>query len=305
MCLRLANVDFQRLSRIAGRRRGLFTRTDASRCGFSAYQIRRRLDSGEWLRVVGSVYSLAGMNITTALRERALQLVVPGSVLAGPSAARALHIPVKDPHSYLLLPPHGGTRIRAARILYGDIDPRDVGRADGIPVTRHERTVFDCLRLLDGKEAVELLDHALQRELVTFQALVDRVGRQAGRRGTPKVARLLRSADPGAHSVAERILTGRLRRSGITGWLANAPIEDAQGLIGIGDVVFESVRLVVEVDGWAFHTSAERFQRDRNRQNGLIAAGWAVLRFTWLDLVDRPEYVITAIRTFILERAGG
>jgi len=75
------------------------------------------------------------------------------------------------------------------------------------------------------------------------------------------------------------------------------------GLIGIGDIVFEILKLVVEVDGWAFHTTPDRFHRDRERQNRLVAAGWTVLRFTWRDLVERPEYVLATIRT-MLDRLG-
>ena len=43
----------------------------------------------------------------------------------------------------------------------------------------------------------------------------------------------------------------------------------------------------------------ERFQRDRSRQNRLVAAGWTVLRFTWRDLVERPGYVVRTIRDVI------
>jgi very-short-patch-repair endonuclease len=61
-------------------------------------------------------------------------------------------------------------------------------------------------------------------------------------------------------------------------------------------VVFASAKLVVEVDGLAFHVTPERFQRDRQRQNRLVAAGWTVLRFTWMDLTERPSYVVASVR---------
>jgi hypothetical protein len=78
----------------------------------------------------------------------------------------------------------------------------------------------------------------------------------------------------GAGLAAERRLTELLRVAGITGWTANAEIRDATGLIGIGDVVFAGSKLVLEVDGLAYHVTPERFQRDRQRQNRLVAAGW-------------------------------
>jgi very-short-patch-repair endonuclease len=50
------------------------------------------------------------------------------------------------------------------------------------------------------------------------------------------------------------------------------------------------------VDGYEHHASPESFQRDRTRQNRLVALGWIVLRFTWSDVVKRPAAVANAIR---------
>lgn len=61
-------------------------------------------------------------------------------------------------------------------------------------------------------------------------------------------------------------------------------------------MVFEEQRLVVEIDGWAYHSTPDRFQGDRTRQNRIVAAGWDVLRFTWRDVTERPGYVIATIR---------
>ena len=88
-----------------------------------------------------------------------------------------------------------------------------------------------------------------------------------------------------------------LARAGITGWVANAPIHDATGsLIGVGDLVFLAERVVVELDGRAYHVTPDRFERDRHRQNRLIGDGWTVLRFTWRDLTRRPGYVTATVR---------
>jgi len=40
----------------------------------------------------------------------------------------------------------------------------------------------------------------------------------------------------------------------------------------------------------AYHGAA-RSQDDRTRQNRLVNAGCAVLRFTWQDLTERPDLV--------------
>ena len=127
---------------------------------------------------------------------------------------------------------------------------------------------------------------------------------QVGRRGAPRLARLVRLAASGARSAAERGLLGLLTGAGIDGWAANVPVSDGRDLIGIADVVFEQIKLVIEVDGWAFHTTADRFRRDRERQNRLILAGWTILRFTWRDLTERPGYVIATIRATVGRLSG-
>ena len=93
--------------------------------------------------------------------------------------------------------------------------------------------------------------------------------------------------------------------SRIGGWVANESIyDDTGGLIGLGDLVFRAERVVIELDGRAFHSTSERFERDRYRQNRLISAGWTVLRFTWRDLTRRPDYVIATVRRVVGGRRG-
>ncbi len=41
--------------------------------------------------------------------------------------------------------------------------------------------------------------------------------------------------------------------------------------------------------------SPDAFQHDRTRQNHLVALGWTVLRFTWADVVHRPDHVAQTI----------
>jgi very-short-patch-repair endonuclease len=99
----------------------------------------------------------------------------------------------------------------------------------------------------------------------------------------------------GAAAQSERTLHAILRGAGLTGWVANYPVWHNGVLLGVADVAFPGAGLVIEVDGMAFHTTAERFQRDRTRQNDLVGAGWDVLRFTWSDLTNRPGYVRATI----------
>lgn len=292
-------MDNDALYRIAHAQDGLFSRTQAAACGYSPYQVRRRLAAGVWRQALGSVLVLPGVTITTAVRDRAALMAINGSVLAGPAAARRWGMRMPDQRPCVLVRPSNHPRIRGVIVIRDRLAPDDRRDVGGLPVTSAGRTLVDCARLLSDDAAVDLIDRALREGTVSFDELCARVRERVGRSGTPRLVRLIKIMGSGARSQAERRAMALLRRSRIGGWLANAPIYDAAGLIGVGDIVFEAYRLVLEIDGWAYHSAREDFERDRARQNRLVAAGWTVLRFTWRDLTQRPDHVVRTVRAMI------
>jgi very-short-patch-repair endonuclease len=61
------------------------------------------------------------------------------------------------------------------------------------------------------------------------------------------------------------------------------------------DFLWPRERLVVEIDGFAFHASAASFERDRRRDAELTGAGMRVIRVTWRQLADEPEAVLARL----------
>ena len=61
------------------------------------------------------------------------------------------------------------------------------------------------------------------------------------------------------------------------------------------DMLWPEQRLVVEIDGFAFHSSRAAFERDRRRDAALQALGYRVIRLTWSRLVDEPHAVVALI----------
>jgi very-short-patch-repair endonuclease len=292
-------MNERRLGRLAARQLGLFTRAQAVDCGYSAFQIRRRIGRGEWQQVCGPVLAFRGRQLTAPVLAAAAHLAVPGSVIAGPSAALWYDLPTGAAGAtgrWLWVGRPGRCRVADVRTLCDPLTEDDVHRGDGMLITSPGRTVFDCLRVMPDDAALRLAFRALQRGWTTRGELKRRIHEFAGRRGAPRLAMLMATVVGDAESAAERLALGLLRRTRITGWVANAEIRDRAGLIGYGDIVFYAARLVVEIDGWAFHSDQERFQRDRSRQNRLVAAGWTVLRFTWADLRYRPDQFVAAVR---------
>jgi very-short-patch-repair endonuclease len=61
------------------------------------------------------------------------------------------------------------------------------------------------------------------------------------------------------------------------------------------DFFWRVERLVVEVDGFAFHRTRSSFEEDRLRDAELLAAGFSVQRVTWRQLVREPEAVVARL----------
>ncbi len=87
----------------------------------------------------------------------------------------------------------------------------------------------------------------------------------------------------------ERLLT-LIRKAGLPRPLTNAHIHDHEV-----DFFWRTERLVVEVDGFAFHRSAYQFERDRRRDAELVAHGYRVVRVTWRQLTRESESVLVRL----------
>ncbi|MBA3488056.1 MAG: type IV toxin-antitoxin system AbiEi family antitoxin domain-containing protein [Longispora sp.] len=287
-------MDREALNTVAKSQSGLFTSKQAQTCGYTRYQIRRRVTIGEWQQVLPKVYAHSGASITPWLRDRAAVLAIEGAILAGPSAARLHGFPVLDSKTYILVDPNHHIALPEVVGMRCAVTEDDVIVLDDVFITCRGRTVFDCLRILPRAAGEALLDRALQKRWTSLDEQLGYLAKYRGMFGRPTAALLIRRAHSGARSAAERLLASLLRRSGIRGWHANYPVGNA-----IVDVAFPQVKLAIEVDGRAWHSAEGRFERDRERQNIIVTAGWQVLRFTWLDLTARPAYVVNAIQTML------
>jgi very-short-patch-repair endonuclease len=179
--------------------------------------------------------------------------------------------------------------VRRRNLAHLDVVERRGLRVTALPLTAIEAAV----RRGGGPK---LMDEALQRHSELRQLWAAQL-RNTGRYGSPAARRLLQAADDGTKSQAERLFTRLLNASGVSGWKAN------QKVIGYEvDVLFRAAKVVVEVDGFAFHADPEAFERDRLKQNALVLAGYQVLRFTWLDLTEYPERVVTLVQRAISAR---
>ncbi|HEX5332759.1 MAG TPA: type IV toxin-antitoxin system AbiEi family antitoxin domain-containing protein [Cellulomonas sp.] len=273
---------------------GVFTARQALAEGLTAAQVRRRIDTGRWVRVVGGALADSALEISPWQQAHAACLTWPDSVVCLGTAARLHRLPVPDDGLvHVVVPSPRASRGALTRHEF-PLGPGDVTRLGQAAVTTRRRTVVDCLGRLPDDQSEALTTWVLTRRLLGPDELDRAIAARPGAWGNVRRRRALLDMRAGAAGPAERRLHRLLRGAGLTGWLPNESLSGHLGLYASADVYFPDVRLVIEIDGAAFH-GPDRFQADRTRQNLLVGAGCTVLRFTWEDLTHRPAAVIAQI----------
>lgn len=278
---------------VAWHQGGVFTRRQAVEAGATVGQVRWRVRRGVWVPVLGSAVRSATLRTDERTDAFAAHLTWPDGVAVLGTAARIHGLPVVDDGKVHVVVPSG--RAARGRLMPHEfrLDEGDVTRDRGLPLTTLRRTILDCLGRLPSGPALDLLAWVSSRRMMAPDDIASWVGSHRGRWGNPARARAADRLARGAVNPAEDLLHAILRRAGIVGWLAGESLMGHLGIWAQADVYFPDVRLVIEVDGRAAH--ARRFQRDRTRQNQLVAAGCQVLRYTWVDLTERPAEVAAQI----------
>ena len=272
------------------RQDGVITLAQAQQAGLSRHAVNRRVRTGHWRRCWPGVFFVDDRPFTDAARVRAAVWGYGPEAAASGLAAAWWHGLTKFSQEVVEVtvprtshhPHRDGVRMRRRDLARADVVERNALRVTELALTVIEAAV----RLRGG---AVLMDSALQRR-VDLKDLWRAHLRNKGRHGSPAAKRLLQAASDGARSEAERLLVKLLREAGITEWRTNYPVGGYKV-----DVAFPDQKVAIEVDGWAFHSDAEVFVGDRNRQNNIALLGWKVLRFTWLDLTEYPQRVIAEI----------
>jgi putative AbiEi antitoxin of type IV toxin-antitoxin system/uncharacterized protein DUF559 len=283
----LVDTDRQ-IATLAGRQHGVVTRSQLLRIGLSESAISRRARSGRLHRLHRGVYAVGHTVLRVEGRWMAATLAT-GGVLSHATAAAAWDL--RPPGAGAIHVTVAGTpgrlrrkeiRLRRSRTL----EPRDVTRHRGIPITTPVRTVIDLATDLKGRPLEHVLDLAEQRGLVDFAEL--------RRRPIPSSLQAVLSLYTAGSTVTRSEMEDRFLAlcddHGIPRPRVNSVVEGKEV-----DFAWPESRLIVEVDGYRYHRAPSRFESDRERDVMLVVAGWQVMRFTWMQLTERPAWVARAV----------
>jgi very-short-patch-repair endonuclease len=259
-----------------------------------ATTLRRLLAAGDLARPFPGVY-LRREALDEELWLRALSAWAPRAALHGHSAA-ALWLGDPLPRPVELANARALRRCREVRFMTRRISPEVVVQRAGLRLVSPAYAFAELAALDDGRAA----ERGFRQHLVTPHQVAEAARHLVGTPGNAKRKRVISELVTNPWSAAERRLHRLLRSAGLTGWVANQPIR-VGGQWVAGDVRFDAERVIIEVDGFEYHSAAGAFQRDRERQNLLALAGFLVLRYTW-DQLERPELVLQQVRSALRGR---
>jgi predicted transcriptional regulator of viral defense system len=275
------------IATLADAQHGVVARAQLISAGLSGDDVDRRAGARRLRRLHRGVFAVGHRRLTVEGWWMAAVLACgPGAVLSHVSAAIAWELRRSASGLIHVTVPGSAGRVKRTGIHLhrsATLTTQDVTEIRGVPVTSVARTILDLSRTLKGRALEALIDRADQRGLVDFEAL-----RSANSASLQAVLSSY-SAAPTRSELEERFLA-LCDDHGIPRPETNARIEGIEV-----DFLWRDRRLIVEVDGYAYHRSPSAFENDRERDVRLQIAGWRVMRFTWRQITDRAAWVAAAV----------
>lgn len=284
-------------------RSGVVRRAELLARGVGDAAIKRRVRSGEWQR------AFRGVLVTHAATEDAPRIRCRAALVAagrgaylsclGAAINRGLPVPADTP-IHVSVPASRLVAHERGLVAHRNALSTAPSAYAGLPAVSVEDALiqsFGCLDDLRARRA--LVIESVRGGLVTTERVAAAI--VPGTRRRPELLELLTICD-GSQSEAEIAMLLLIRAA-----LLPEPIR--QYAVAAGgrryrlDIAYPEVRLAIEVDGKAWHFTAERRTADIARDARLAADGWLTLRFTYEQLTTDADWVVRCISAALASRA--
>lgn len=290
------------IAALAERQHGVVSRDQLRRLGLSESAITARSETGHLQPLFRGTFAVGHRAINRQGQMLAATLACgEGTVVSHHSAAELIGLWDKRLTIVHVTPPDWSGRevdgIRWHRVRFPG--PDEVEVRDGITVTTPARTLVDMAGWTGWSSMRRLVEQAAILRLLDVDE-VDLVLSRGRRRGAPRLRRVLvpwRNTH-GPHPVVRSPLEARvlplLIDAGLPKPRCNVQLRLDSYRFEV-DLLWEEQRLVIEMDGEETHGTPIAFQRDRQRDQILTAAGYRTARLTWRQVSDEPTAVVGRI----------
>jgi very-short-patch-repair endonuclease len=280
-------------ARVAELQKGYVQREQLLAMGVGRGAIEHRLRTGRLRRTHPEVFLVAPAGGDPLGEEMAAVLHFRGYAALSHRSAGALWKVITRPQRVAVTVARRRLHAPAGLDAHytSDFDPRDLRIRSGLPVTAPARTVIDLAADCTDGELMDAVSETMFRYRLELRELEEAMGRAPTRKGVARLRHLLAvNTSRFTESEGERRLLALLRA-------AELPLPVTR-IVLYGyrvDFLWAAEKLIVEVDGHDFHGDRAAFDRDRRRDQVLIAHGYRVIRVPYTQLRDAPYTVIARI----------
>lgn len=298
---RTESVDHA-IAGLAGEQHGVVSRRQLRGLGLSDREISLRAERGSLHPLFRGTFAVGHLLVGRRGRILAAALACgEQTVVSHGSAAELLGLWDKQLPVIDVIPPSWSGRkiegIRWHRVRLPEADEIEV--REGIPCTTASRTLVDMAARTGWSSMRRLVEQAAILRLLDVDE-IDRILARGRRRGAPRLRAILApwrktlERRPVLRSRLEARLLPRLIEEGLPAPRCNAKLRIEGHRLEV-DLLWEEQRLAIETDGEETHGTPAAFQRDRFRDQVLLAAGYRTARVTWSQVRDEPAAVINRI----------
>jgi very-short-patch-repair endonuclease len=290
------------VSRLAEDQHGVVSRNQTRELGLTDREIAVRVRQGRLHPLFHATFAVGhGAVARPGVLLAAALACEKGTALSHGSAAELLGLWDKQLAVVHVIPPNWSGRkipgIRWHRVRLPH--PDEIEIRDGIPCTTVSRTIVD----MAGESGWTRLRGLVEQAAILKQLDVDEIDlvlSRGRRRGAPRLRSILvgwrntPEARPRIRSRLEARLLTHLIEEGLPAPRTNVRLRIEGRRLEV-DLLWDDQRLVIETDGEETHGTSAAFQRDRWRDQLLIAAGYRTARVTWAQVRDEPNAVVNRI----------
>jgi very-short-patch-repair endonuclease len=295
----------ERIAAVAAQQRGRIARRQLDAVGISSSSVAWRISRGRLFPSLRGVFVVGHTAaIELGAETEALLSVRPGAALSHRSAAALLGLWVPAPREIeVTVDIWDGARspnvtVHRSRIL----ESHDIWIRKGLPVTSPSRTLLDIAPTASDRQLELAFDRGISERTLSVSHVRDVLSRAGGHPGRGRLAVLVdqeQDASTMTKSEAEERMLALVREAGLPTPIVGFPFG-----VWTLDFYWPKARFAVETDGYQYHSSRYRFERDRRKDNDLRRADIEVMRLVRRELKERTHGIVADV-TRVLARRGG
>lgn len=264
------------------RQNGVVVGRQVRSLGVSRGALRWWVERGRLHQAMTDVFLLPGRRFEEAERARALSLLaLDGVALSHFSAAAIWKLECRrDTKTHVLVERNRRLRLAECFAVHRTTVPFEVATRWGLRVTSPVRTLFDLAAALERRELERAFESARRIDHTVVARLAEVCRRLKGRH-LPQLRTLEWLLDGAGDQPTESSLESRALRRLVEANLrpprTQMRFHDQHGYVVRADFAWPAERVVLFVDGFAFHSGRAAFDRDLEQRNRLAALGWVPL----------------------------